>query len=165
MLLRVRGRLGGRRTGRRGRGGAIHHVLQFLAGLEVRNLLGGHFDAGAGLGIAANAGLALARAETAESANLDLIAGPEGTDDAVENGLHDDFRLLACHLHHAGDFFNQIGLCHRILLEVSMGYDSATRSETAVSRENGQIASYSVFRSLRLIASSIVVVAAAAWRW
>src|SRR6266851_793963 len=41
----------------RGRGGIVDHVLKFFAGLEVRNLLGGNLDAGAGFWIASDARL------------------------------------------------------------------------------------------------------------
>src|SRR5678815_5330842 len=90
MRLRLgisrRGFFGGRR-------GVVHHILQFLARLEIRNLFGGHFDARSGLGIAPDAGLPLARAEAAEAADLDLVAAAQGFHDAVEDGLDDDLRL------------------------------------------------------------------------
>src|SRR5271157_634423 len=105
-LLRVRSllRRGGRfgawawRPGRPGR--IVHHVLQFLAGLEIRDLLGGHFHPRAGFRVAADPGLSLASAETPESADLDLIAGAQGTNDTVENRLHNDLRFLPGHFHH-----------------------------------------------------------------
>src|ERR1035438_649334 len=70
-LERGRG-LAGSCIGSRRRGGTVHHVFQFLARLEIRDLLGRHLDARAGLRIASDARLALPRAETAETANLDL---------------------------------------------------------------------------------------------
>ncbi len=54
--------------------GSVHQVLQFLAGLEIGNALGWHFHARAGLRIASHARLALPGAETAESADLDLVS-------------------------------------------------------------------------------------------
>ena len=102
----------------------VHDVLQFLARLEIRNLLGGNFHPRAGLRVASDTGLALACAEAAESADFDLVAGPEGTYDAVENRLHDDFGFLSSHLDNAGDFFNQIGLRHRFLLDCKTGMKS-----------------------------------------
>src|SRR5439155_10771684 len=93
-----------------------HNILQFLARLEIRDLLGGYFDPCTGFRVAANPGLALAGAETAESTNFDLVASAQRANDTVENGLHNDFGLLPGHLHYAGDFFNQIGLGHRMLL-------------------------------------------------
>ena len=144
----------------RGRGaGAVDHVLQFLARLEIGDFLGGNFHPRAGLRIAADTGLALAGAEAAESADFDLVAGPEGTYDTVENGLHDDFGFLPGHLYYAGDFFNQIGLGHRILLALKYWH------EIAVSPEFKRFATYSWPRSFKLRTSSMVVVAAAAWRW
>src|ERR1039458_2439682 len=105
-------------AGRRGRGsGTVDDVLQFLAGFEIGNFFGGDFDSGTGFGIAANAGLALAGAETAESADFNFISGAEGTYDAVKDSLHDHLGFLPGHLDHARDFFNQIGLRHRILLD------------------------------------------------
>src|ERR1017187_3757101 len=117
---------GGRRYRSGGGGGrAVDHVFQFLAGLEIRDLLGGHFHARAGLRVAADTRLGLAGAETAESADLDLVTAAQKANDAVENGLHDDLRFLPGHLHYSGDFFNQIGLSHRILLGESIPYEIA----------------------------------------
>src|SRR5579884_1413437 len=83
---------------RRGRGGivaGVYQVFEFLAGLEERNFLGRHLDAVAGLGVAPDAGFALARTEAAKAADLDLIAGAQRAHDAVEDGLDDDFAVIA----------------------------------------------------------------------
>src|SRR5580704_13814496 len=115
-----------RRSGRcwSGRGrltySRIHQILQFLARLEERNLLGGDFHAIAGLGIAADARLALAGAETAEAADLDLVAHPERAHDAVENGFYDHFTVLAGQLRQLGHFIDQISLSHTPLRSVSV---------------------------------------------
>jgi hypothetical protein len=53
----------------------VNQVFQFLAGLEVRDLLGGNLDPVTRFGIASDAGLALARAETPEAAYLNLVTG------------------------------------------------------------------------------------------
>src|SRR6185503_9237580 len=90
----------------------VDHILQFLAGLEVRNLLGGNFHARAGLGISADARLPLARTKTAESADLDLIGISQRAHDAVEDRLHDNLGFLTGRFHYPGDLFNQIGFCH-----------------------------------------------------
>src|SRR5438477_6799195 len=157
-LLRCRGH------GLRGGHGCIriiNHVLQFLARLEIRDLFGGDFHPRAGFRIAANPGLPLARAEAPESADLDLLAGSQRANDAVENGLHDDLGFLPGHLHDPGDFFNQIGLRHRILLSSQ----SLTKPQYRLISPDLQARRYSALRSFRLMTSSMVVVAAAAWRW
>src|SRR5215472_1789842 len=111
-LVRLRLLLIGRRGFFGGCRRVVYHVLKFFAGFEVGNLLSGHFDAGASFWIASNSRLALARAEAAKSADLNLVAATEGLHDAVEDGLDDDLGLLAGHLHHARDLFNQIRLGH-----------------------------------------------------
>src|SRR5690348_4307295 len=95
-----------------GRCRVVHHVLQFFAGLEIRNLLGRHLDARSSLRVAPDTGLPLARSETAEAADLDLVAAAQGFHDAVEDGLDDDLGLLAGHFYYARDLFNQIRLGH-----------------------------------------------------
>src|SRR5580700_3033582 len=52
----------------------VHQILQLFAGLEKRNFLGGHFNFLAGLGIPSHPRFALARAEAAKAANLNLVA-------------------------------------------------------------------------------------------
>src|SRR5688572_14040597 len=79
---------------RRFRHGLVDQFLQFLAGLEVRDLLRRHFQLLPGLRIAAGAGLAAAQAEAAEAAELDLLSGAEGVDDGVEDDVDDRLGLL-----------------------------------------------------------------------
>src|ERR1035438_6764293 len=55
--------------------GCVDQGFQFLAGLEVGDLLCWYVHARAGLRIAPNTRFALTRAETSESANLNLVAG------------------------------------------------------------------------------------------
>ena len=50
----------------------VHGVAQFLGWFEERHALGGHVDALPGLGVAADAGVALARTEAAKAANLNF---------------------------------------------------------------------------------------------
>src|SRR5262249_31693772 len=90
--------------------GVVNEVLEFLAGLEEGNALGRHFDLFAGLRIASHAAGALAGAEAAEAANLDLLALLDGFDDAVENGLDDDLRFLAREFGDPQDLFDKVGL-------------------------------------------------------
>ena len=90
----------------------VHQVFQFLAGLEEWNFLSGNFHPVARLWIAAHTGLALAGAKAAKATNLDLVAYPKRAHDAVEDGLDDDFTILARQLGQAGDFIDQISFCH-----------------------------------------------------
>ena len=90
----------------------VDQVLQFLARLEVRDALGRHVHLVAGLRVAALAGLALAKAEAAESAQLDLLAALEGIDDALEHGVDDDLGVLLREVRDARDFFDQFRLRH-----------------------------------------------------
>src|SRR5579872_3239790 len=115
----------------------IDQVLQLLAGLEVGDTLGGHFHPRAGLGIAPDAGLPLACAETAKPAYFDLVPAAQGLDDTIEDCLDNNLRILPCHFDDARDFLDQFGLGH---------YRS------------------SPFPRM-FIASSIVIVTAAACRW
>src|SRR6266849_1602669 len=97
----------------RGRGlgfRAIHKIYQLFAGLEEGNFLGRHFDLLAGFRIAADASAALARAEAAEPADLDLLALLEGTNDAIENRFDDGLRLLAGKLCDTQNLFDKVGL-------------------------------------------------------
>src|SRR5579859_733724 len=105
----------GRASGRRRSGGSlrirtVYKILEFLARLEKGNLLWRDFDLFAGLGIAAGAATAFARAEAAEAANLDLVAFLERFDDAVENSLDDRLGLLARELGDAQNLFDEVGL-------------------------------------------------------
>src|SRR6266849_2363464 len=90
-IAQGRKRLNGLRVSRsRGLGrGVIDEVLQLFAGLEVGNLLRGHFDFFSRLRIAPDTPAALPRAETAEAANLDFFSLLQSTDDAVENRFDD----------------------------------------------------------------------------
>src|SRR5260370_11683678 len=87
--------------------GVIHEVLQFFAGLEEGNFLGGHFHFRAGLRIAADSSAAFASAEAAESADLDLLALLQGANDAIENRFDDGLRLLAGACRDAQNFLDR----------------------------------------------------------
>ena len=91
-----------RRFGSRGRcfggwrgHGLVYQILEFLAGLEIRNALGRDFHTVSGLGITANSGLTLARAETAISANFDLVACAQRLYNTVENRLDDNLGIFS----------------------------------------------------------------------
>src|SRR5712692_10391150 len=55
----------------------VNELLELLSRLEVRDLLGRHFDLLSRFGIAAGSRLAVAQAETAESAQLDFLSGAQ----------------------------------------------------------------------------------------
>src|SRR5207237_10284319 len=89
-------------------GGVVHKVFQFLAGLEIRNFLGTHFHFFSGLRIAPHASSALASAEAAEAANLDLFTLLQSRDDVVEYRFDDHSAFLASNLGDVQDFLLQI---------------------------------------------------------
>ena len=64
--------------------GLVNQLAEFLARFEERNFLRPHFDPSAGLWIARDTPIPLARVEGAESPNLHLVAGSQCTDDAVQ---------------------------------------------------------------------------------
>src|SRR5512146_1391700 len=90
----------------------VDDVLQLLAGLEERNLLGRDFDAVAGLRIPPDSGFALSRAETAEAADLDLVARPQRSNYTVENRFDDDLGVLPGHFCQSRYLFDQVGFRH-----------------------------------------------------
>src|SRR5215472_5481519 len=103
-------------------GSVIHKIFQFFAGFEEGNLLRGNFHFFAGLRIAPNTPAGLARAKTAEAANLDFLSLLQGRDDAVENGFNDGFGFCASELGDVDNFLDQVGLREcgcRLLAHVS----------------------------------------------
>src|ERR1700741_17046 len=113
---------------RSGTGGGFQNLvdqfLQLFARLEVRNLLRRYFDFLTGLGVTAGARLAAAEAETAEAAELDLLAGTEGVDDGVEHNVDDGLGLLLGQLDDARDFVHQLRFGHhaRFALALIFGF-------------------------------------------
>jgi hypothetical protein len=93
-------------------GSGIHQILQFLAGLEERDLFRGDFDFIARLRITSNAGFALARTEAPETADFDFVPYAQRANDTVEDGLHDHFAIFACYFGETGNIFDQISLGH-----------------------------------------------------
>src|SRR5678815_2278903 len=75
------------------------------------------FNRFGGLGFAVDqflqslARLALAQPETAEPAQLDLLAAVQGLDDALEHRVDDDFRVLLGEIRHARHFLDEFRLC------------------------------------------------------
>src|SRR5579871_3768617 len=92
--------------------GIVHQILQLLARLEIGDALGRHLYARTGLGIATHSRLPLARAEAAESTNLDLIPRSQRAHDAVEDSFYNYLGILTGHLHHPRDLLDQFGLRH-----------------------------------------------------
>src|SRR5678816_1681485 len=95
-----------------GFGFAVDQFLEFLAGLEVGNLLRRHIHLVAGLRITSLARLALPQPKTAEPAQLDLLAAVQGFDDAPEHRVDDDFRVLLGEIRHARHFLDEFRLGH-----------------------------------------------------
>src|SRR5215472_4684010 len=94
----------------------VHEILQFLAGLEKRNLFGRHFDLLARLRIPSDAPAPLPCPKTSEASNLDFVALLQRVDDALENGLDNRLRLFAGKLGDAKHFLDQVGFCQCRLL-------------------------------------------------
>src|ERR1700761_4389374 len=69
----------------------VDQIAQLLGGLEVGNAFCRDFDAIAGFGIAADAGIALPDTEGAKAANLNLVSRLQGGDHGVEDGLDNHF--------------------------------------------------------------------------
>src|SRR6478752_5105372 len=63
----------------------VDEILQFLAGLEIRNLLRRNVHLVTGFWVTALAGLSLAKAEAAKTAEFDLLAAMQRVDDALEH--------------------------------------------------------------------------------
>src|SRR6266403_223743 len=90
--------------------------LKLIAGLEEWDLLGGHFHAGAGLGVAAHARLPLPGAEASKAADLDLVAGAQRAHHAVEDGLYHHFAVFPGEFCHTRYFFDQVSFRHKGLI-------------------------------------------------
>src|SRR5437879_5863795 len=84
----------------------IHKILQFLAGLEKRNLLRRHIHLLPSLRIPPDAAAALPGAKAAEPANFDFVALLQRVNDALENRFHDRFRFFARKLRHPEHFLD-----------------------------------------------------------
>src|SRR5260370_26101701 len=88
----------------------IHEVLQFFAGFEEGNFLGGHIHFRPGLRISADSSAAFARAEAAESAGLNFLALLQGTNDAIEKRFDDGLPLLSGKVPDGEDFLDHVRL-------------------------------------------------------
>jgi hypothetical protein len=92
--------------------GSIHEFAKFLARFEEGNILRRHCDAGSGFWITSDASTSLARVEASESADFNLVAGSQSTDDTVKYGTNDDVGFLAGYLYGLINLFGQIGSLH-----------------------------------------------------
>src|SRR3981081_4479383 len=73
----------------------IHKIFQLFTRLEEGNLLRRHIHFRAGLRIATDTPAPLPGAKTSKAANLNFVALLQRLDDALENRLHDGFRLFS----------------------------------------------------------------------
>ena len=90
----------------------INHFAKFLARFEEGNPLRWHCDSGSGSWIARDAPSSLARVETSESANLNLVPSSQSTNDAVKYGGHDGVGFLQGRPNGLVNLFGQIGSGH-----------------------------------------------------
>ena len=74
--------------------GGVYEVLQLFARLEEGDFLCRHFHLFTGFRIPPHSAAPLARAEAAETANLNLLPFLQRPDDAVENSFDDAFGFL-----------------------------------------------------------------------
>src|SRR5262250_2342382 len=101
----------------RGSGGCavVDQIFELLARLEIGDPLGGHFDLLACFWIAANACITLSHTEASKAANLEFVAGLERFDNALEQRIDDDFRVLSREFRNLGYFLDQVCLGHLLL--------------------------------------------------
>src|SRR5215472_9179585 len=122
----------------------IDKVFQLFAGLEEGDLLGGDVHAVAGLGVAADPGLSLPRAEATEAADLDLVAHAQRTHNTVKDRLYNDFAVLARQLRQPGDFIDQIRFGH-VASPLRHGWDGGHPPRTPLALSGTSI-TFSNFR-------------------
>src|SRR5215831_10309271 len=101
----------------RGSGGSavVDQILEFFARLEIGDPLCGHFDLFACFWIAADACIALAYTEASKAANLEFVPCLERLDDALEQCIDNDLRVLPREFRNLGYFLNQVCLGHLLL--------------------------------------------------
>jgi hypothetical protein len=93
-------------------GADVQTIKQFpklLARFEKGNSLRWHFDSDSSSWIAPDSRSSLARAEAAESADFNPVAGSQGTDDAVKDGADDDVGFLQRNPNGLVNRFGQFG--------------------------------------------------------
>src|SRR6266581_9297195 len=92
----------------------VHAFAQFLAGLEMRHILGGNEHLLAGLRVAPGARRPVIEGEAAEAADLDAVAAGQCRRHRIEDHLHRVVGILRRQLREArGQTADQLGLGHR----------------------------------------------------
>src|SRR3989338_5195902 len=102
-----------RRFTRPAGGSRVDELSEALSYLEEGHPLLGHVHGRARLRVASLAGVAVADAEAAEAAKLDLVTLRERVGDVVEDRVDDRLGLFLRQIRELGDFVNQIGFGHR----------------------------------------------------
>src|SRR6185437_6181200 len=74
-------------------GALVHPLPQFLARLEMRDVLAGQRHGRAGLRIAARARRTVMQRETAEAADLDAVAGRQRATHLLDDVAHREFDI------------------------------------------------------------------------
>ena len=97
-------------------GVAVQPFTHFLAGLEKRHAFLIHRNVGAGTWIAAGASRAVLHRECTKTAQLDPIAARQGSDDLIEDRVHNvlDIPLVKVRVM-LGDTLDEFGFDHRDL--------------------------------------------------
>jgi hypothetical protein len=90
----------------------VYRITQLFRWLEEWNPLGRNIDFGTSLRVAARSGVALARPEAAETANLDLVSGLQRPDDGVEERIDNNLPITAGQVSKSGHFINKVGFRH-----------------------------------------------------
>ena len=91
---------------------SLNQVAKFLARFEEGNSLRWHFDSGSSFWIPSDARSSLARVESSESADFNLVPGSQRTDDAVKYGANDDVGFLPGQRSGLTNLFSQISPGH-----------------------------------------------------
>ena len=77
-------------------GRIVHDVLQLLAGLEVRYLFRGNFDARSGFWVATYPGLALPGSEASKPSDFNLVATAKGNESRFAGWAQDGAEIFTC---------------------------------------------------------------------
>jgi|NGEPerStandDraft_6_1074524.scaffolds.fasta_scaffold21279_3 hypothetical protein len=91
---------------------SLNQFANSLARFEKGNPLGWHVDPGSSFWISSDARSPLARVESSESADFNLVPGSQRTDDAIKYGANDNIGFLSGQLSGLTNRFCQIGPGH-----------------------------------------------------
>lgn len=78
--------------------GVIDHLPQFLAGLEMGNILGIQCNSDPGFGISSDSGRSEAERKTAESPDLNSTPVGEGFSHIIQQALDREFNMTICQM-------------------------------------------------------------------